>query len=152
MLHRFEISLADVDRNVYQDLDLRVARHPSEDNHYLLTRVLAFALEHKDGLAFSKGLSEADEPAIWNRHGDGRVIDWIEVSAPGADRLHRASKACDGGNCTRSGPRLTPSPALSSRNRSSGARARRSFWSCVIVRGSFTANRKHGGVEAAHFS
>jgi uncharacterized protein YaeQ len=95
VLHRFEISLADVDRNVYQDLDLRVARHPSEDNHYLLTRVLAFALEHKEGLAFSKGLSEADEPAIWNRHGDGRVIDWIEVSAPGADRLHRASKACE---------------------------------------------------------
>lgn len=95
MLHRFEIALADVDRGVYQDLDLRVARHPSEDNGYLLTRVLAFALSHKDDLAFSKGLSEADEPAIWRKHGDGRVIEWIEVGAPGAERLHRASKACE---------------------------------------------------------
>lgn len=92
MLHRFEIALADVDRGVYTDLDLRVARHPSEDEPYLLTRVLAFALEHKEGLAFSKGLSEADEPALWVKSGDGRVLEWIEVGAPAADRLHRASK------------------------------------------------------------
>jgi uncharacterized protein YaeQ len=94
-MHRFEIALADVDRGVYADLDLRVHRHPSEDEPWLLTRVLAFALEHKDGLVFSKGLSEADEPAIWSKTGDGRVIDWIEVGAPAADRLHRAAKACE---------------------------------------------------------
>ena len=95
MLHRFEIALADVDRGVYADLDLRVARHPSEDAPYLLTRVLACALEHKDGLVFSKGLSEADEPALWVKSGDGRVLDWIEVGSPAPDRLHRASKACE---------------------------------------------------------
>ena len=95
LLHRFEINLADVDRGVYQDLDLRVARHPSEDNAYLLTRVLAFALEHKDGLAFSRGLSEADEPALWVRTGDGRILEWIDIGAPAADRLHRASKAAE---------------------------------------------------------
>ncbi len=95
MLHRFEIALADVDRGVYADLDLRVARHPSEDEPYLLTRVLAFALEHKDGLAFSKGLSEADEPALWVKSGDGRVVEWIEVGAPAADRLHRAAKLAE---------------------------------------------------------
>lgn len=92
MLHRFEIALADVDRGVYADLDLRVARHPSEDAPYLLTRVLAFAREHKEGLAFSKGLSESDEPALWVRSPDGRVIEWIEVGSPAPDRLHRASK------------------------------------------------------------
>ena len=95
MLHRFEISLADVDRNVYADLDLRVARHPSEDEPYLLTRVLAFALEHKEGLAFSKGLSEADEPAIWVKRDDGRIVEWIDVGAPAADRLHRAAKLAE---------------------------------------------------------
>jgi uncharacterized protein YaeQ len=92
VLHRFEIALADVDRGVYADLDLRVARHPSEDEPYLLTRVLAFALEHKDGLAFSKGLAEADEPALWVKAPDGRVLEWIEVGAPAPDRLHRAAK------------------------------------------------------------
>ncbi len=92
VLHRFEINLADVDRGVYADLDLRVARHPSEDVPFLLTRVLAYALEHTDGLTFSKGLSEADEPAIWQRTPDGRVLTWIDVGAPAADRLHRAAK------------------------------------------------------------
>lgn len=95
MLHRFEIALADVDRGIYTDLDLRVARHPSEDNPYLLTRVLAFALEYGDGLEFSKGLSEADQPALWVRSGDGRVTDWIEVGSPAPERLHRASKASE---------------------------------------------------------
>jgi uncharacterized protein YaeQ len=95
LLHRFEIALADVDRGVYADLDLRVARHPSEDNPYLLTRVLAFALEHGPGLEFSKGLAEADQPALWVRTGDGRVTDWIEVGSPAPDRLHRASKAAE---------------------------------------------------------
>jgi uncharacterized protein YaeQ len=95
VLHRFAINLADVDRGVYADLDVRVARHPSEDNPYLLTRVLAFALEQCPGLEFSKGLSEADQPALWVRTGDGRVSDWIEVGSPAPDRLHRASKACE---------------------------------------------------------
>lgn len=92
MLHRFTIALADVDRGVYTDLDLRVARHPSEDNAYLLTRVLAYTLEYEEGLAFSAGLSAVDEPALWIRRGDGQVAAWIEVGAPAADRLHRASK------------------------------------------------------------
>ncbi|MEO6594550.1 MAG: YaeQ family protein [Planctomycetota bacterium] len=95
MLHRFEINLADVDRGVYADLDLRVARHPSEDAPYLLTRVLAFALEHKEGLSFSKGLCDGDEPALWVKTPDGRVIEWIEVGSPAADRLHRAAKLAE---------------------------------------------------------
>ncbi|MCC7064990.1 MAG: YaeQ family protein [Planctomycetes bacterium] len=95
MIHRFEIALADVDRGVYADLDLRVARHPSEDVPYLLTRVIAYALEYKEGLAFSKGLSDGDEPAIWNKSDDGRMLDWIEVGAPAPDRLHRASKLAE---------------------------------------------------------
>jgi uncharacterized protein YaeQ len=95
MLHRFEIALADVDRGVYQDLDLRVARHPSEDVPYLLTRVLAMVLEYEDGLAFGKGISDGDEPTLWRRGGDGRVLTWIEVGAPTPERLHRASKACE---------------------------------------------------------
>jgi uncharacterized protein YaeQ len=95
MLHRFEIQLADIDRSVYESLDLRVARHPSEDNPYLLTRVLAFALEHCEGLEFSAGLSDGADPAIWHRTLDGRVLAWIEVGAPAADRLHRASKLAE---------------------------------------------------------
>ena len=95
MIHRFEIALADVDRGVYADLDVRVARHPSEDAPWLLTRMLAYALEHKEGLAFGKGLSDSEEPALWLRDGEGRVIEWIDVGAPAAERLHRASKLAE---------------------------------------------------------
>jgi uncharacterized protein YaeQ len=95
MIYRFEIALADVDRGVYADLDLRVARHPSEDLPYLLTRVLAFASEQEEGLAFGKGLSVPDEPALVVREADGRVRAWIEVGLPAPERLHRASKLAE---------------------------------------------------------
>lgn len=91
---RFQITLSDVDRGVYEDLDLRVAQHPSETDDYLLTRVLAYALEASEGLAFSRGLCMPDEPALWAHDATGVVTRWIEVGNPKAERLHRASKAC----------------------------------------------------------
>jgi uncharacterized protein YaeQ len=89
----FEIELADSDRNVYEQLELRVARHPSETSEYLLARVLAYCLEYTEGIAFSKGLSAPDEPAITVRDLTGALRTWIEVGAPDGARLHRASKA-----------------------------------------------------------
>ena len=95
MIHRFEIQLADVDRGVYEALDLRVARHPSEDVPYLLTRVLAFALEYEPGLAFTEGLGNGEDPALMRRDEHGRVRTWIDVGLPAPERLHRASKLAD---------------------------------------------------------
>ena len=92
-LYTFEIALADVDRGVYESLALKVARHPSETEDYLLTRVLAYCLEHAEGIAFSRGLAEPDEPAIAVRDLTGALRAWIDVGVPDAARLHRASKA-----------------------------------------------------------
>lgn len=93
-IYNIHIDLADADRQVYESLDLRVARHPSESEEYLLTRVLAYALEHTDGIAFSTGgLSDPDEPAIAVRDMTGALRSWIEIGSPDAARLHRASKA-----------------------------------------------------------
>ena len=92
-IHTFDIRLADVDRGVYETLSLRVARHPSETEEYLMTRVLAYCLEYADGIAFSRGLAEPDEPALAVRDMTGALRAWIEVGAPDAARLHRASKA-----------------------------------------------------------
>jgi uncharacterized protein YaeQ len=92
-IHTFEIELADIDRRVYTTLDLRVARHPSETEEFLLTRVIAYCLEFTEGLAFSRGLAQPDEPALAVRDLAGSIQSWIEVGAPDADRLHRASKA-----------------------------------------------------------
>src|SRR6185312_3018189 len=92
-IHTFDIALADSDRGVYEDLSLRVPRHPSETEEYLVTRVLAYCLEYVEGIAFSKGLAQVDEPAIVVRDLTGALQAWIEVGAPDADRLHKASKA-----------------------------------------------------------
>jgi uncharacterized protein YaeQ len=61
-IHVFDIELANSDRGVYESLELRVARHPSETADHLLTRVLAYCFEHAEGIAFSNGLSEPTHP------------------------------------------------------------------------------------------
>src|SRR6202040_199866 len=92
-IYNFDIELADADRNVYESLALRVARHPSESEEYLVTRVLAYAMEFTEGIAFSRGVSEPDEPAILVRDLTGAIRSWIEIGAPDGARLHKAAKA-----------------------------------------------------------
>lgn len=90
-IHTFAVQLADVDRGVYDDLPLRVARHASETDAFMLTRVLAYCLEYTEGIAFSEGVSATDEPAVFVRDLTGALIAWIEVGAPDAARLHSGS-------------------------------------------------------------
>jgi uncharacterized protein YaeQ len=92
-IYNFDVQLSDVDRNVYESISIRAARHPSETEEYLVTRVLAYALEYTEGITFSKGLAEPDEPAVVVRDLTGELRVWIEVGSPDADRLHKASKA-----------------------------------------------------------
>jgi uncharacterized protein YaeQ len=87
----FELALSDVDRGVYEALSFKVARHPSETEAYLVTRVLAYALEHAEGIEFA--LATGDAPALSVRDATGRLRAWIEIGTPDAARLHRASKA-----------------------------------------------------------
>ena len=92
-IYNFEIQLSDVDRGVYETLSFRAARQPSETEEYLVTRVLAFCLEHTEGIEFTKGLAEPDTPAIVARDLTGALRVWVEIGSPDADRLHKASKA-----------------------------------------------------------
>ena len=94
-MHRFRIELSDVDRGVYETLDLRAAMHPSESATWLVTRVLAYALEHHPDLAFGKGISDAEEPALWLRDPTGHVALWIDLGQPSTERLHKAAKRAD---------------------------------------------------------
>jgi uncharacterized protein YaeQ len=92
-MHRFVVNLSDVDRGVYTELDLRVARHPSESVPYLLTRVLGYALCFVDGIAFTKGLCAGDEPALEVHDPLGQRTLWVEVGSPSAEKLHKATKS-----------------------------------------------------------
>ncbi len=94
-IHRAVVELSHVDRGVYENLSLTLARHPSETGERMLVRLLAFALRYEDGLAFGRGVSTRDEPDAWSRDPDGRVRQWIEVGQPDAQRLVKASRRAE---------------------------------------------------------
>jgi uncharacterized protein YaeQ len=91
-IYNFDIELADTDRHVYESLALRVARHPSESEEYLVARVIAYLLEFADGIEFSRGVSSPEEPAVAIRDLTGAMTAWIDIGTPDAERLHKASK------------------------------------------------------------
>jgi len=92
-IYNFDIELADADRNVYESLSLRVARHPSESEEYLVTRLIAYLVEYVEGIEFSRGVSDAEAPAIAVRDLTGRITAWIDIGTPDAARLHKAAKS-----------------------------------------------------------
>ena len=91
-IHHFSLQLSDVDRGVYEQFELKLARHPSETAAFMLVRLLAYCLEYREGIALSEGVAAVDEPAVLVRDLTGRITAWIEVGAPDVERLHRGSK------------------------------------------------------------
>ena len=93
-MHHFEVALSDVDRSVYESLDLRVAQHPSETMRFMLLRTFAYCLAYEEGIAFSKGgLSSTQEAPIAVHDLTGVFLKWIDIGSPSAERLHKATKA-----------------------------------------------------------
>lgn len=85
--YKVVIDLSDMDRHLYRNLRFTVARHPSETAERLVARLLAYVLFYDEQLAFGRGLSDVDEAALWEKSLDGRVLHWIEVGQPDAERL-----------------------------------------------------------------
>ena len=88
----FTVELAHIDNHIYQTLSFKVAQHPSENNDRVVVRVLARALAHEEGLEFGRGLSTVEDPALWVKDAMAQIEHWIDVGAPAAQRLHKASK------------------------------------------------------------
>lgn len=90
-IYKAELQIADMDRHYYQNHSLTLACHPSETEERLMMRVLAFALNADERLQFTKGLSEADEPDLWQHDLTGHIELWLEIGQPDERRL---AKAC----------------------------------------------------------
>ena len=93
-IYKATIQLSDIDRGVYADYPVTIARHPSETDERLLIRLLAYALnapaDNEHGpLEFAKDLWEADEPSLWQKDYTGETVHWIEVGQPDEKRLLR---------------------------------------------------------------
>jgi uncharacterized protein YaeQ len=94
-IFKAQLQIADVDRALYADHALTLARHPSETDERMMVRLLAFALrvphdERRGRLEMAKGLSDGDEPDLWQRDLDGTLLQWIEVGQPDERRLLKA--------------------------------------------------------------
>jgi len=91
-IYKFKITLADIDRNYYDNLNLTIAQHPSETLERMMARVLAFCSNARENLSFTKGLSAVAEPDIWARTLDDQISLWIDVGEPNFDRLKKAAR------------------------------------------------------------
>lgn len=92
VVYKVDLNISDVDRGVYEQLEFRIACHPSETEDRLVTRILAYALLYEEGLDFGKGLSDADEPALSTHTLTGELVHWVDVGVPSAERIHSAAK------------------------------------------------------------
>ncbi|HUG21875.1 YaeQ family protein [Piscinibacter sp.] len=94
-IYKANVQLADMDRNVYGDHGLTIARHPSETDERMMIRLLAFALNvpasnDHGALEFAKDLWDTDEPGLWQKDLTGQIEHWIDVGQPDDKRVMRA--------------------------------------------------------------
>ena len=95
-IYKANLQISDIDRNVYGDYPITIARHPSETDERMLIRLLAFALNVPDDddhgpLEFAKDMWDADEPSLWQKNFTGHIEHWIEVGQPDEKRLLRVT-------------------------------------------------------------
>lgn len=91
-IYKFRISLSDLNRDFYDNFSFTVAQHPSENNARMLARVIAYCLNSRHPLKFTKGLSTTDEPDIWAHSLDDQILVWIDVGEPDAERVKKSSR------------------------------------------------------------
>ena len=95
-IFKANLQIADMDRHVYVDHAVTLARHPSETDERMMVRLLAMALNlpadpDNGALEFAKGLWDPDEPELWHKDLTGQILHWIEVGQPDDKRLMKAS-------------------------------------------------------------
>lgn len=89
-IYKIDVNIADMDRHYYQQHHLTLAKHPSETDERLMVRLLAFALYADESLLFGKGLSEDDEPDLWQKDLTGAIERWICVGLPDERDIRKA--------------------------------------------------------------
>lgn len=99
-IHKVQLQLADMDRNVYADPAMTIARHPSETDERMMIRVLAMAMgwpadTQQGTLEIAKDMWEPDEPALWHKNYSGDILHWVEVGQPDDKRLMKACGRAD---------------------------------------------------------
>jgi len=84
------LEVSDLDRNLYGEFHLTLARHPAETDERMMVRLLAFALNADESLVFTKGLCVDNEPDLWKKGLCGEIMLWVDVGLPDERRLRKA--------------------------------------------------------------
>ncbi len=84
------LNIANMDQHYYEEHNLTLAQHPSENDLRLMIRLIAFVLNANDRLVFCKGISQDDEPDLWQKSLGGDIEMWIDVGQPDEKRIKKA--------------------------------------------------------------
>ncbi|PKO44619.1 MAG: hypothetical protein CVU29_09535 [Betaproteobacteria bacterium HGW-Betaproteobacteria-22] len=97
-IYKIDLNIADIDRQYYGQHSLTLARHPSETDERLMVRLIAFAMYADAKLTFGKGLSNDEEPDLWQKDLTGAIQLWVEVGLPTEKDIRkvcgRANQVC----------------------------------------------------------
>lgn len=88
-IFKADISITDMDRNYYNDHNLTIARHPSENDERMMLRIIAFIANAHERLQFTKGLSDDDVPDLWQKSFSDEIEVWIELGQPSEQRIKK---------------------------------------------------------------
>ena len=89
-IYKASLQIANMDSHYYADHQLNIACHPSETLQRMMIRILVFALNAHEALEFGKGISDTDEPDLWQKDLTGSIEQWIEVGQPDERRILKA--------------------------------------------------------------
>lgn len=90
-IYKIDLNIADMDRQYYAQHSLTLAKHPSETDERLMVRLVAFALYADEMLTFGKGLSDDEEPDLWQKDLTGAIELWIDVGLPTEKQIRKAA-------------------------------------------------------------
>ncbi len=90
-IYKIDLQVSDMDRNYYHLHNLTLAKHPSETDERVMVRLIGFAMYANEALIFGKGLSDDEEPDLWQKDLTGAIELWMDVGLPTERDIRKAA-------------------------------------------------------------
>ena len=89
-IYKCNLNIANMDTHYYAEHSLTMAKHPSETDLRFMVRLVTFVLNASDTLVFTKGISQDDEPDVWEKDLSGDIDLWLDIGQPDEKRIRKA--------------------------------------------------------------
>ena len=94
-IYKALLNIANMDTHYYEEHNLTLAQHPSENDLRLMIRLIAFIFNANEDLVLCKGIAEDDEPDLWQKSLGGDIKLWIDLGQPDEKRIKKACGRSD---------------------------------------------------------